>query len=425
MLRFRVANFRSILGEIELTTIASKPAAKPFKGKQRFFRAASLSESISALSVIFGANASGKTNLFRAIWFLQQAVLYSHTAWRPNAGVPITVFALNDRSLNSSFVMDLLIDGVRYEYGIEVSATRVEREWIFAWPNGKKQQWLSRERQQFDFGEKLAGHNRAMSDLTRDNALFLSVAAQHNHEQLKPLFSFFAEDLSTLFPGSGGPNSNRWWRRFLDSKHSAPERARVLALLRAADLGISDFRVRELDRASEQQLYFASSAGDNGDLRIPEKRLVLELAHGKTWFDTSSESTGTIQLLTLLPYLISALANGGVVCIDELNALHPMITVELVRLFQDFARNPNHAQLLFNTHDATLLGTTRGDEVMLSRDQVWFTEKTASGATTLVSLHDYQPRENENLERGYLQGRYGGVPYPGFDNLIAPKVVKS
>jgi uncharacterized protein len=151
---------------------------------------------------------------------------------------------------------------------------------------------------------------------------------------------------------------------------------------------------------------------------------MLEFKHCDTWFNSNIESTGTKHLVSLLPAILSTLANGGVLCIDELNSLHPMITIEVLRLFQDFEKNPNHGQLIFNTHDFSIIGTALQPEAAVSRDQVWFTEKDDNGASILYSLHDFKVRDNENLERGYFQGRYGGVPYPMFEQFIGVKAAK-
>lgn len=131
------------------------------------------------------------------------------------------------------------------------------------------------------------------------------------------------------------------------------------------------------------------------------------------WLPLEMESAGTITLLELATRLVRALRHGSLFCIDELEAsLHPALGLELVRLFHSRQRNPNGAQLIFTTHDTNLLGNLLG-EPPLRRDQVWFTEKDNAGTTHLYPLTDYSPRKEENLERGYLQGRYGAIPFLG------------
>jgi uncharacterized protein len=125
-----------------------------------------------------------------------------------------------------------------------------------------------------------------------------------------------------------------------------------------------------------------------------------------------------MTLLAIATRLVGVLREGGLLCIDELEAsLHPMLALEIVRLFNDPKHNPKGAQLIFTTHDTSLIGNVAG-EAPLRRDQIWFTEKDQGGATKLYPLTDFHPRREENLERGYLQGRYEAIPFLG--ELVAP-----
>lgn len=125
------------------------------------------------------------------------------------------------------------------------------------------------------------------------------------------------------------------------------------------------------------------------------------------------ESNGTQTLFHLALPVLRSLQRGGILLIDELErSLHPVLAKQIIDQFNDPTANPNNAQLIFTTHDTNLLGTTLG-EPALRRDQVWLTEKDAEGATVLYPLTDYKPRKAENLERGYLQGRYGAIPFLG------------
>jgi hypothetical protein len=133
-----------------------------------------------------------------------------------------------------------------------------------------------------------------------------------------------------------------------------------------------------------------------------------------------SESQGTQTLVALAGPLSQALRNGYLLMVDELDtSLHPRLVAELVKLFQSPVSNPKQAQLVFSTHDTSLLGSLVGEAPILDRDQVWFVEKDQSGATSLYPLTDFSPRRLENLERGYLQGRYGAVPFFQEDELIS------
>ena len=159
--------------------------------------------------------------------------------------------------------------------------------------------------------------------------------------------------------------------------------------------------------------------------RRPRARFDVQFRHkaadnARGWLPLNQESAGTITLVALATRLTRVLANGSLLCVDEIDSsLHPMLIMEILKLFQTPERNPHGAQLLFTTHDTTLLGNIAGP-APLRRDQVWFAEKDDVGATHLYPLTEYRPRREENLERGYLQGRYGAVPFIG-ELVPAPK----
>jgi uncharacterized protein len=165
-------------------------------------------------------------------------------------------------------------------------------------------------------------------------------------------------------------------------------------LVRFADLGITDIRV----------------GLKNGSIRI---RCRHEHGHDEAWLPLEQESHGTQQLFVIAQPVFECLAFGSLLVVDELeSSLHPLLAQRIVQLFNDPQTNPHNAQLIFATHDTNLLGTTLGDPV-LRRDQIWFTEKDEQGGTVLYPLTDFKPRKAENLERGYLQGRYGAIPFLG------------
>lgn len=175
---------------------------------------------------------------------------------------------------------------------------------------------------------------------------------------------------------------------------TAPDqRDRFLSLLAAADGDISDVQVAEVDGSVTQ-------------------RRELRFVHGvaETLFTLDDESAGTRNWLDLLPTVLTALEQGRTVVVEEIDAsLHPLLTAQLIGLFQESATNPHQAQLVFTTHDTSLLGTMLGDEV-LEPDQVWFVEKDATGVSSVYALSDFTPRKDQNTERRYLDGRYGAVP---------------
>jgi AAA15 family ATPase/GTPase len=178
---------------------------------------------------------------------------------------------------------------------------------------------------------------------------------------------------------------------------------KVRGLFRQADFGIVDIKRSETDLPTA-----------NGRT-IKRTRYLLQHEEGndESWIPLNEESDGTQTLFRLAPRIFRALDTGGLVLIDELeSSLHPHLATTIVNLFNCPKTNRANAQLIFTTHDTNLLGNTTG-EPALRRDQVWFTEKDSTGATTLYPLTNYKPRNVENLERGYLQGRYGAIPFLG------------
>jgi hypothetical protein len=358
---------------------------------------------------VYGANASGKSTLFDALAFMQSAVTDSQALWKPDGGIPRTPFALDPTLATepSMFAVDLLLDGIRYEYGFVADSECIREEWLYAYPRGRRQEWFTRDagrNGEFVFSRLLAGENRTISSLTRQNSLFLSAAAQNNHEMLSPVHNWFSQRLLVSENRRRGALAVRVSERCRDSDY----RARVYSLLKAADLGITGLELVEDDPAGStfsraaEKLFAIFSTGDAVDVRL----LHRAGAGADVAFPFSEESAGTRTLFALAGAVVETLSSGGLLVVDELDrSLHPHLAINIVRMFNDPETNPGTAQLVFNTHDTNLLDTD-----VLRRDQIWFTEKGDDGATRLFPLTDFRARKYENLERGYLQGRYGAVP---------------
>ena len=286
----------------------------------------------------------------------------------------------------------------------------------------------------FTFGKKLVGDNDAIERLTRQNSLFLSAAAQNNHEGLLPLYRWFAEQFGYV-PRERGP---AMFNTALMCKDEG-FKSWVSQALRSADMGIVGLDVREEDilpsppprLSKKERLFledftasmrkFVERAKELDDrTRFPEKKLVVSLTHKGSGrrdvpFGLENESDGTVAFLGLLGPLVHFIGSGGTLCVDELDAsLHPLLALGVLQYFSSPKWNPRGAQIIFTTHDTNIL-----DRASLRRDQIWFTEKDAEGGTHLYPLTDFKPRKNENLERGYLQGRYGAVPFISSPDFLA------
>jgi hypothetical protein len=402
---FRVENHRSLRDEQGFTLEASNVDGDVLRIRD----AAGLH--ILPVLAVYGANASGKSNVLAALHFMRDAVVLSHRFWSPTSGVPRQPFAWGAvRETPSLFQATLLIDNVRHEYGFVLDDQQVLEEWLHAWPNGRKQIWFEREDGVFKFGEHLHGENRTVQDVTRPNGLFLSAAAQNNHKQLDPVFRWFnnlrSEGVRSYDPSLFSEGPANWLSEgpqasLFDEPHGT-RMTRFREMLQTADIGIVDIRMSSPERTSSQRQF-----------RGPKIQLRHQNSAPDAWLPLREESHGTRQIFELGPLVIHALEQGGLLLVDELeSALHPLLAAKFVRAFNDPIENPKNAQLIFTTHDTNLLGTLTG-EPPLRRDQVWLTEKDDEGGTRLFPMTDYKPRKSENLERGYLQGRYGAIPFLG------------
>ena len=406
LFRFGVSNHLSIRDYQELSLAASSLKERQ---EELINCAAAPNGSVLPAVVIYGANASGKSNLINAMETMIGMVLFSQTKGKPSGGVPRHPFRLDDNSPRSPsrFDIDFLIDGVRYHYGFETSDSAFETEWLYAFPKSHRQTLFERTGDEFRFGRGLKGQNRIIASLTRPNSLFISAAAQNGHEQLSKVFSYF--------------RSIRGDQNIAASEEEVSERLtgeeidrRVIDFLRKIDTGVIDYRLgesefSEKDLGISRELFtlLAKHASEE-----PPKWATIELAHrgrgdASFYLDMERESAGTRRLLIVLALAFRALDEGAPLFIDELDAsLHTQAAEAVLKLFCSRDTNPKGAQLIATTHDTNLLASS-----LLRRDEVWFTEKDTEGATRLYPLTDIRTRRGDNIEKGYLQGRYGGVPF--------------
>jgi len=365
------------------------------------------------VAAIYGANASGKSNVLRALQFVCSAVENSQVRWKPQQRIPRHSFKMRPARSEepTSFRVDFVVGGTRYEYKFAVGSESVVEESLHSYPEARARLIFRRSGDTFSFGKFTTGPNQLIASLTRPNSLFLSAAAQNNHEMLLPVYQWFADALRFV----SGPRDEGNGDTFAICA-DASRKPLLERLLAAADFGLAGVDFKEREVPEESKCFFSAAATALPDtaenIQPPERIIDVTFLHQcengeSVRFSPLDESSGTLAYFGLLGPVIETLEQGGVLCVDELErSLHPLLALEIVRIFNDKQRNPNGAQLIFNTHDTNLL-----DADVLRRDQVWFTEKDRCGATHLYPLTDFKPRREENLERGYLQGRYGAVPF--------------
>jgi uncharacterized protein len=421
LLSFRVSNFLSIREEQEFSFLASSASASARSAADDGWV-----EDVGTLAGIFGANASGKSNVLKALDFMRQAVQLSYADWAPKDAIPVTPFMLDAASKDEPSLFEAVfqLDGIRYQYGFRLTRREVVGEWLYAYVTHRRQVWFERDVSSPDgwyFGKSFAGRNKVIADLTRPTALFLSTAVANNHRLAMEAERFFRDHLSAAWPDDK-PARTRYTQNLISDEKRWAE---VEDLIRFADLGIRSARVRRetMDAKARERMVRMLQAIDSsfGELEAGNavdetaEQVVFGHSAGKeqelVFLPLEAESLGTRAWFALIGPILRVLNGGGTLTIDEIDAsLHPHLTSEILRIFSDPKQNPRQAQLLFTSHDTTLLGGLLGGRE-LTRDQVWFTEKKTDGATVLYPLTDFSPRKTENLERGYLQGRYGAIPF--------------
>jgi len=417
LIEFSVTNYQSIFERQTLNMVASSyfkelESLNTFvpdqnNGLPRLLRS----------TVLYGPNASGKSTLIQALKFVKGQVLNSQKESQAGDEIDVRPFKLTaeSRAADSEFEVTFVEQGVRYEYGFCCNRERFTEEWLIAYPLGRAQKLFHRVfdteagKDAYKFSSAFLGgqQRRTWAAQTRPNALFFSTAIQLNNDQLKPAFDWFKLRLRVIDSVHGLGSGYTLHRCAEDA-----DRSRIVAFMNSADLSIADIQVKEtsfsVDRlpkdmpASMRAEFVKNMAGK----KMVEPRFFHKDVNTQETveFDESEESDGTRALFAFAGPWLDVIENERVLVVDELDtSLHPLLVHHLVKRLHHEGTN---AQLIFTTHDTTLLS-----QKLLRRDQVWFMEKDAKSATRLYPLSDFSPRDSEAVERGYLNGRYGGIPF--------------
>ncbi len=417
LIEFSVTNYQSFLTTQSLTLTAN--TATELQEENTFISPVPNLPRLLRSAAVYGPNAAGKSNLIHAIAFMKKFVLSSAKESQEGEKINVTPFLFSKESSQSPSEFEVLFiqDGIRYQYGFAVNSERVTGEWLLAYPEGRAQKWFERrynpdaKKNIWYFGPKFTGFRKVWQEATRSNALFLSAAIQLNNEQLKPVFNWFDERLVVLQDAGIDPGFS------VAECEKAEDKKKVLKFMNAADLSIKDISLEKKEFSMDDlppdmpknikeeiakdlkgkkltRLFFMHPSSDTGE------DVALEI---------TEESAGTRKLFALAGPWLDVLEKGLVFFVDELDtSLHPIMVRFLLNLFHNPEANRHNAQLVFTTHDTTVL-----DQTLMRRDQVWFVEKDDENATSLYPLSDYKPRKGEALQKAYLYGRYGALPFPG------------
>lgn len=417
LIQFSVENYRSILSRQTLSMAASK-YFKELEPLNTFDvgSAASMPRLLRS-NVIYGPNASGKSTLVLALDFMRDQVINSAKESQANEEIAVEPFKLTAtaRAGDSEFEIAFIEENVRYQYGFRCNKQRITEEWLFAYPEGRAQNWFQRVfdpasgKDKYRFNSTFFGGKKRQDwkEQTRPNALFLSTALQLNNQQLKPVLNWFQQRLRVI-EAHRLPAPNYTMTRCLDEQ----QKRRVVEFLNSADLSISDIHVDSrvfspdilpddmsppLREEISQKMAGAKMMEAKFFHEDVETRELVELS-------PDEESDGTQALFAFAGPWLDVVENERVLIVDELDtSLHPLIVHYLVKLLH---HQGCKAQIIFTTHDTTILS-----QKILRRDQIWFMEKDEKNSTQLYPLSEFGPRDNEAIERGYLNGRYGGIPF--------------
>lgn len=423
LIGFSVGNYKSFKETVTLSMVASSiTEEEPELDTNNVFE---INHKLKLLktAAIYGANSSGKSNLIAAINFMKWFVLNSSKETQVSEAIDVEAFRLSTETEKepSFFEIVFLLEDKTFRYGFEVNAREVVSEWLFQADDSEEKMLFERDFD-IDISDDFP-EGQGIREKTRSNALFLSVVAQFNGKISGKILLWFSKTLQLI----SGLQDRQYRKETLESFENDRHRHDIIEFIKKLDLGIADIQITNQPpfMTSNNKALYATSYG--GILYVnSESKPTVKTIHPKydadgkqtaiELFDIEKhESEGTNKLFALAGILLDTLRIGKILLIDELDArLHPLITRELIYLFNSNETNPHNAQLIFTTHDTNLLSSKT-----FRKDQVWFTEKDNKGATDLYSLVEYKVGKNASFERDYIIGKYGAIPFIGnFKELI-------
>ncbi|ACJ34374.1 AAA family ATPase [Anoxybacillus flavithermus] len=402
LIQFSCGNFKSIREKVTLSMLATKDG----EHKECTMK---IDEKIQLLPLvaIYGANGSGKSNVLQAIGFVKFLVNEADS-FHEGDDIPILPHKLEEHR-PSVFELQFIVNGVRYAYGFSITREKILEEYLYFFPNGRQARVFERLEEQYIFGNKFQKElDEIKRSKTRQNRLFLATAGVwSNAEEVKHAFLFLRNELVV-----NQFASNESWLHYTIDQISTNETNKniLLNMLNYFHIPVENI----ITKVEKKQLSYSDLPP-----HMPEelKMLLLKgshvnyevkLVYPNMTIHLSEESRGVQRLFEIMGPILDILSNGKCLVFDELEtSLHPLLVLQIIKLFQTPKLNPKHAQLIFSTHDTNLLDLT-----ILRRDQIWITEKnSASASTDLYSISDVKHvRKDENIEKGYMKGKYGGIP---------------
>ncbi len=426
LIEFSVGNYRSFKEKVTFSMVAANLVSQDKNLDINNVFAVDDELSLVKSAAIYGANASGKSNLAKALQFMKWFMVNSSKETQSTEAIGVEKFRLSTETDNqpSLFEIVFLLDGQQHRYGFTADREKVVSEWLFYVPKTRETKLFSRQDNNFDITRVYKADGIAAK--TRANALFLSVSAQFNVEKSEKILNWLTYCFN-LISGLNDENLLNNTIRYLFSPHIHHE---AINLIKRMDLDIIGVEIDNPHRSIHD--VFKPETIENTPNHILQDVLentkrqqetnpypgLIQTIHRKFNSDGEQvsleafsllreESEGTQKLFALISLIVATLNNGTVLVVDEFDArLHPLMSRSIVELFNSHDTNPNNAQLIVMTHDTNLLSNK-----IFRRDQIWFTEKDRYGATALYSLAEYKVRNDASFESDYIKGKYGAIPY--------------
>jgi uncharacterized protein len=377
-------------------------------------------------AAIYGANASGKSNLAKALQFMKWFMVNSSKETQSTEAIGVERFRLSTETDDqpSFFEIVFLLDGQQHRYGFTADREKVVSEWLYYVPKTRETKLFDRQGNKIDVAKVYNADGIAVK--TRANALFLSVSAQFNVSKSEAILNWLTYSFF-LVSGLDDRNLLNDTAKYIfraDIYEKASELIKNMDL-DILGIGIEKFALDANKKKPEhvpsdlwqeiQQDILEVENRERGTNPTPHHIRTIhrkfngngEQISAETFSLTMEESEGTQKVFALVSLLVDVLDHGKVLIIDEFDArLHPLMSRSIVELFNSNETNPHNAQLIVMTHDTNLLSNK-----IFRRDQIWFTEKDRYGATALYSLAEYKVRNDASFGSDYIKGKYGAIPY--------------
>ena len=424
LIEFKFTNYRSFRDETVLSMEAIgfgtyKSCLIPYKNK-RFLPAAA----------IYGKNGGGKSNVIRAFWLAVQFIRNAQRTQHENAPIPVQPFLLNETSPNepTSFEFIYTLDDVKYVYGFSATKKEIFKEYLYHAPKGQLSLVFERDHQKFTFRDNAEKKRRQLiSEAVGTNQLYFAVACTMNETACQKAMSWFRENIFFSRDYTDIP------AQLIEYSEKPDMLDAIKKYAENADIGIQDMNfefhnedINDISSAKDipigmktaltQFMKALSDISNASEVKLQRSEVNATAFHKGLKADGSEalfelqladESDGTRKLMALAPAIERALECGGLLLVDELEKeMHPLLVEMIVSKFQSSMSNPNHAQIIFTTHDTELLNMH-----LLRNDQLYFADNNKKDwASELYSIGELQTPTNENIRKGYLLGKYGGTP---------------